>query len=181
MIGSISGARWALPVAGALIVLGACTFERRSELEENGEEARTAPGLLGDPPGMERALPPEGIVRLFRDAVVRGDLSLALSLLHREATLVDKLAASPDGRRTRGEILVELRRRHAEGMALEVLESTVHEVEGGTLVLTRLAVLEEEENGIGVEVGRVYETALLVPTDAGWRIRHFHRSLTPSP
>jgi hypothetical protein len=32
-------------------------------------------------------------------------------------------------------------------------------------------------DGIGVEVGRAYETVVLVPSDQGWRIRHVHRSL----
>jgi hypothetical protein len=41
-------------------------------------------------------------------------------------------------------------------------------------------VLEETE-GIGEEVGQIYETALLTPSLEGWKIRHIHRSLAAPP
>lgn len=164
-------------LVGALVLVqaGACTFERRADLEEDDSPAGS--GI----PGLEEgvgARTPEAVARLFREAVEVGDLSLALSLLDRSATLVDALAGAPDVTTTRGELLLELRRRHGEGLALEELEARSEPVGESTLVLTRLALMELDEDGIGIEVGRVYETALLTPVEGGWRIRHLHRSLT---
>lgn len=150
-----------------------CTFEQRGDLDED-----PAAGTTADPGDWQRIQPPATVARVFREAVVIGDLSLALSLLHRQATLVDELAGTDEELATRGELLMELRRRHVDGLVLEALDTQV-EVTGETaLVLTRLALIDRGEDGIGLEVGRAYETALLVATEEGWRIRHLHRSVT---
>lgn len=161
----------------ALVVMGAgaCTFERRDDVDE--EEAAATRALPGFEDG-SRWRSPEGVVRLFREAVVLGDLSMALSLLDRQSILVDELAGAPDEAMTRGELLLELRRRHTEGLVLEVLQTRVEEAGETALVLTHLAIMDRDEDGIGVEVGRVYESVVLVPTEEGWRIRHLHRSVT---
>jgi hypothetical protein len=148
-----------------------CTFERRADLEEDPEVA--TPALE---PG-ERIRPPASVVRVFREAVVVGDLSLALSLLHRQATLVDELAGSDAEPATRGELLLELRRRHVAGLVLEVLDSEVDVTGESAIVLTRLALIDRGEDGIGVETGRAFETVHLLLTEDGWRIRHLHRSM----
>lgn len=148
-----------------------CTFERRADLEEDPEAV--TPALE---PG-ERMRPPTAVVRVFREAVVVGDLSLALSLLHRQATLVDELAGSDVDTATRGELLMELRRRHVAGLVLEVLDTEVEVAGESALVLTRLALIDRGEDGIGVEAGRAFETVHLLITDDGWRIRHLHRSI----
>jgi hypothetical protein len=154
------------------LVQTGCTFERRADLHEDPEAA--TPALEAG----ERLRPPAAVVRVFRDAVVVGDLSLALSLLHRQATLVDGLAGSDVETLTRGELLMELRRRHGEGLVLEVLGTEVEVTGESAMVLSSLALIDRGEDGIGVETGRVYETVLLVLTEDGWRIRHLHRSMT---
>jgi hypothetical protein len=154
------------------LVQTGCTFERRADLDEDPEAA--TPALEAD----ERIRSPAAVVRVFRDAVVVGDLSLALSLLHRPATIEDELAGGDVGTLTRGELLMELRRRHVEGLVLEVLGTEVEVMGESAMVLTRLALIDQGEDGIGVEAGRAYETVLLVLTEEGWRIRHLHRSMT---
>jgi hypothetical protein len=156
----------------ATLVQSGCTFERRADLDEDPEAPTTAL-QAGD-----RIRPPAAVVRVFREAVVLGDLSLALSLLHRQATLVDELAGSDVEVTTRGELIMELRRRHVDGLVLEVLGTEVDVMEGSAMVLSRLALIDRGDDGIGVEAGRAYETVLLLLTEDGWRIRHFHRSMT---
>jgi ketosteroid isomerase-like protein len=160
------------------VLVGSCTFEHRPDPRaENAGDGDPLEARQDELParGLDRS--PVGVVRVFREAVVRGDLSLALSLLDREATLVDELAGAQSESATRGELLMELRRRHAEGLILRVLDIDVSQAGETALVLTRLALMEEGGDGIGVEVGRAYETVVLVPSDQGWRIRHVHRSL----
>ena len=125
-------------------------------------------------------------VRAFQDAVFVGDLSLALTLLDPSATLVDPLVGDAAQDATRGELVLELRRRYATGVRLEGLSVEVTLLGGGTappdataLVISELAMLQERDDGIGEQVGRVHETALLVSTPEGWRIRHLHRSSAP--
>jgi hypothetical protein len=156
----------------ALLLQTGCTFERRADLDEDTEATPVAPE-----PG-ERIRPPAAVVRVFREAVVLGDLSLALSLLHRQATLVDELVGSDVDILTRGELLMELRRRHVDGLVLEVLDTEVEVMEGSAMVLSRLALIDRGDDGIGVEAGRAFETVLLLLTEDGWRIRHLHRSMT---
>lgn len=159
----------------ATALLGAaCTFEHRADMEE----AEASPGSVALVGNGDRGLSPGAVARLFREAVFVGDLSLALSLLDRQATLVDELAGTDEETMTRGELLLELRRRHVAGLGLEVLETRVEPATESTLVLSRLALLERGDDGIGVEVGRAYETLVMVRTDEGWRIRHLHRSVT---
>jgi hypothetical protein len=140
-----------------------------------------APPILGNgsglPIGEDLALE---TVRLFRESVAVGDLSLALALLDRDASLVEVIPGESSEQVTRGELLLELRRRHAEGLHLELLESRITlPAEGVALVLSRLAVLQSGPDGYGEEVGRVDETVVLLVTPDGWRIRHLHRSLRP--
>jgi len=162
-------------LAAFLLLGNACTFEHRADLDDEEGAMPASLVLLGNG---ERGLSPGAVTRLFREAVVAGDLSLALSLLHRQATLVDELAGTDEATITRGELLLELRRRHVEGLVLEVLDSRVEPSSESAVVLTRLALLDRGEDGIGMEVGRAYETVVLVPTDEGWRIQHLHRSVT---
>jgi hypothetical protein len=152
-----------------------CTFERRADLDEDPEAA--TPAMEAG----ERIRSPAAVVRVFRDAVVVGDLSLALSLLDRRATLVDELAGSHGETLTRGELLMELRRRHVEGLVLEVLGTEMEVAAESAMVLTSLALIDRGDDGIGIETGRAYETVVLVLTEDGWRIRHLHRSMTREP
>jgi hypothetical protein len=158
----------------------ACTFEETGTPGSSGGLSPPEPGgLAGEEPQVvaseETALL---TVRMFRESVASGDLTLALSLLDREATLIDAMAGEASEAETRGELLLELRGRHASGVVLEPLRSDIRiPVAGVALVTSRLAVLQEGPGGIGEDVGRVDETVLLVATPEGWRIRHLHRSL----
>jgi len=162
-------------------VLTGCTFETR---DGSGEAVNEVAG--------EAAIPSDGpIVEIssgaalrtaetFRSAVAAGDLSRALALVDRDATLVDGLVGEAAEAGTRGELLVELRRRHSEGMDLEVVASDVDLLSDEVaLVVSRLALLQVGAGGIGEEVGRVHETILLKLQADGWRIVRLHRSLAP--
>jgi hypothetical protein len=158
-----------------LLVLGGCTIEPRWEVEPE----EPSPDTVALP---ESASPEEAVattVEVFREAVRVGDLSLALSLLDRDAILADDLADGNGEGTTRGEVLMELRRRHAAGLRLEAIESQTREVAGGWLVSTRLDILGTDEEGEPTLDGHARESALLAPTDEGWRIVLFHRSRIP--
>jgi hypothetical protein len=117
---------------------------------------------------------------MFRSLVAAGDLSRALVLVDRDATLVDPLAGEAAEAATRGELVVDLRRRHAEGMSLEVMDTQVYLLaEGVAVIITQLAMLEADADGIGEETGRVHETLILEAQAEGWRILRLHRSLVP--
>ena len=159
-----------------------CTFERRDAEPAEGlgsaesaratEEERSA----GDAEDIARAA-----VDAFRESVAAGDLSLALARLHGEATLVDPLLGQAAERASRGELLLELRSRHAEGLIYDPLEADVFLVgEDAALVVSLLSMLQEGDTEIPEEVGTVLETVYLVGSDEGWKIRHLHRSLSPS-
>jgi hypothetical protein len=164
-----------------LVASSSCTFERRVELDPDGsseEEAPQTPGVevrMGDPGAAA-----VDAVRLFRESVELGDLSLALALLDREATVVDELVGEAREAATRGELLLELRRRHAAGLSFEPLEApTTIALAEAALVVSRLTLVQEDEDGARVEAGRVSETVFLTASADGWRIRHLHRSLAP--
>ncbi len=168
---------------GGVLLLASCSFERRPEVEGEDArveaEARAPEAILSDPTGSALET-----LAVFREAVSIGDLSLALALLDPEVRIVDRLV-SLEGRRadefTRGELLLELRRSHAEGMQLEVLDSRVLLLNESALVSSTLAVLQASEgSSLAREVARAEETVLLMLTPAGWRVRHFHRSTVPS-
>jgi hypothetical protein len=175
----------------ALLVGGGCTLE---------EHARSAPPVLGEAavadslggPGADDTLSvvvdPDASARVtmdvFREAVRVGDLSLALRLLDEAAIVVDALAggAGAPAVTTRGELLLELRRRHADGLLLEVADSELRWIGDHVLLATRLRVLrraEDPENPPDT-LGTAAESSLLRPTPEGWRIVHLHRSLDPA-
>ena len=170
-------------LAGVLLItpLWGCTFEQRGNGDDAppaGTEALTESAEIAEP----RRPGPTATVRAFRDAVAVGDLSLALALLDREAFFVDDLVGDPDAAGSRGEALLELRARLAEGMSLQEEASRVNFSGDGAVVLTRLRleVLPEMDESIQAMDGRILtETAVLVMTEEGWRIGHFHRSLLP--
>jgi hypothetical protein len=173
-----------LPVL--LLAAGACLFERRPDPE--------SPSLLDsglDPELPAEARPPDPadaaahLTEVFRDAVRIGDLSLALGLLDRNATLRDELAGAavvgdPEGV-TRGELLLEIRRMYEEGIRLHPTRVAVDVLGETAVVTTELEVLRrvEPEGELAVQEGRAWETAVLVATPEGWRIRHLHRSFHP--
>lgn len=161
-----------------LCVLG-CSFERRPEAQE--DEVTVDVGADED---VGAPVPPENgaraaadVVHLFRESIAMGDLSLALGLLHGEAELVDGLIGEGNEELTRGELLLEVRRRVADHVHLEAVETDVAlQGEASALVTSLLVMREVTPEGPGEVVGRLYESALLLPSDEGWRIRHLHRS-----
>jgi len=162
-------------------VLAGCTFEPRDgggeAIHQVVEEAAAQPD---SPNGEASSVAALRAVEIFRSAVAAGDLSRALALVARDAVLVDGLVGEAAEAGTRGELLLELRRRHMEGMDLEVVDSTVDLLSGEVaLVVSRLALLEVGADGIGEEVGRVHETVLMTLEADGWRIVRLHRSLAP--
>lgn len=137
-------------------------------------------------PGGDAEEAARATVRMFRESVAAGDLSLALALLDPQATLVDPLVGDAAAEATRGELVLELRRRYASGVRLEALATEITVFGGGlspleaaALVVSDLAMLQERDDGIGEQIGRVHETAILASTPEGWRIRHLHRSSAP--
>jgi len=190
----VAGARWTLGggvllMVIVLLVAGACTFEKRAEnateeetVEVEGEEIREAEEVVLPAAPEEAAL---GTLRAFQEAMAVGDLSLALALVDRDATLVDDLVPDAAEAASRGEVLLELRSVLAQGLAVEE-ESRDVSFPGGIAVVVSSLVLrasdEEAPDSVREMDGRrLHETAILVSTDDGWRIRHLHRSFVPVP
>jgi hypothetical protein len=175
-----TGARTTVVASAALallLFLPSCTLERRGE-ESTGTDSTSVAPVNESEFAEELA---RQAVKLFRDAVFAGDISRALSLMDDGGTLIDPLAGKSSESFPVGEVLLELRRRHAAGVRFESNENEVDLLPSGeALVITTLKVLEETE-GIGEEVGQIYETALLTPSLEGWKIRHIHRSLAAPP
>lgn len=170
------------------LFLGSCTFEHRGS--GNDDEEVSGPAYdSADERGALPAVPadPESavldVVRTFREATARGDLSLALSLMSRDAFMTDALVGGGVAEQSRGEMLLELRALMAEGFSLSEGSVRVH-FPGAVAVafagLTLEAEAEEPAGRLSDFVGRaVYETVVLVSTEQGWRIQHLHRSVAP--
>jgi hypothetical protein len=174
-------------VAG--FTLAGCTLERRADPEASpGVDVEREEVLEARVPDPVPADPAESVritLEVFREAVRVGDISLALQLLDAEAVLLDDLVveaageADPPG--TRGELLLALRRRHAEGLGLQPLDSDLRWSDDTAVLSTRLLLLDRSA-GPEVEpdsLGWARETAVLRPTPEGWRILHLHRSVVP--
>ena len=184
----MGGFLFVVTLAAMVGTAGACTFEKRAE---NAAEAVVAETESAEVREAERvvapALPPEeaalGALRTFREAMAVGDLSLALALVDRDATLVDDLVGAAAADASRGEVLLELRSVLAQGLELEEESQRVSFLGGVAVVVSRLVlrVADPEAPGPVQEMdGRqLHETVVLVPTDDGWRLRHLHRSLVP--
>lgn len=167
-----------------ILLLAGCTFEHRGN--GNGEpdpttpEADTLDPPTSPPPVVDPATSALNVVRTFREATARGDLALALTLMDRDAFLLDALVPDPEGERSRGELLLELRALMAEGFEFREDSVRVEVPAGMATVYSRLRLVpsEEVEEGASDEVERhLAETVLLIPTEQGWRIRHLHRSI----
>lgn len=177
-----SGPACVVPIGvifGVCVLMG-CTFEPRAgsddPITETVDEVEPSEGSVVEVSSGAALRTAE----IFRSAVAAGDLSRALALVDRDATLVDGIVGEAAEAATRGELLLELRRRHSEGMNLEVVTSTVDLLSSEiALVVSRLALLQVGPDGIGEEVGRVHETVLMTLQAEGWRIVRVHRSLAP--
>jgi ketosteroid isomerase-like protein len=166
-------------VVGILLLAG-CTFEHRGNGNGEPEPAVPEADTLDVAPVVDPATSALNVVRTFREATARGDLSLALTLMDRDAFLLDALVPDPEGERSRGELLLELRALMAEGFEFREDSVQVEVPAGVATVFSRLRLVstEEVEEGGEQAVDRhLAETVLLVPTEQGWRIRHFHRSI----
>ena len=124
----------------------------------------------------------QSAVESFRESVAAGDLSIALSWLDGEATLVDPLVREATRSASLGELLLELRSRHAEGVTYEPLETdVVVSGEAAAMVVTLLSVVGGGDDAGSEDVKTVLETVFLIGSEEGWKIRHLHRSLSPEP
>lgn len=178
--------RYGVLVAGLLVLSAGCVFERRPDPDRYFEGERPPETELADEAWRED---PEAaalsLAEVFREAVRVGDLSLALSFLHRDAILLDELVGdvpvSAAGPLTRGELLLAVRRMHQDGLRLHVADVEVTFLDDVALVNSYIDLLRPVEEGreLAVQAGRVWETLVLVATPEGWRIRHLHRSLRP--
>jgi len=180
--------RGELGILGLLLLLVpvACTFEQRPNGDEPEEEDPSAHQVEGEIPDPDTFGPTEGplqTLRAFREAMAVGDLSLALALLDRDASLMDEVAGEVGTSASRGEVLLELRARLAEGLDLSETSTRLSFPGGVALVVSTLHIQvadDAPEALAGLADRELRETVLLVPTAEGWRIRHLHRSL-PSP
>jgi hypothetical protein len=156
----------------------ACTFEPRDTPADDASTADEGDTIAGAPLSAELSEAAAlQTIEHFRASVTAGDLSRALAVVDGDATLVDALVGEASEAATRGELLLELRRRHAEGISLEATSSRVTLFPGGiALVVSRLRVLERDPDGVATEAGQMHETVLLVGSPEGWRIRNLHRS-----
>ncbi len=184
--------RRALLLAATAAVLAGCTLERRADpngipLDTPGLDEVDTLDFPTTPPDPTASI--EVTLEIFREAVRVGDLGLALQLLDPQAILIDDLATGVAGGAervatpaTRGELLLELRRRHAAGLLLDPEESELVWVDDVAVVTTRLLLLARspDPDADPVRTGEARETAVLRPTPEGWRIVHLHRSLVPA-
>jgi ketosteroid isomerase-like protein len=163
-------------------VAGGCTFEHRGNDAGEVDTAEPGAGLAPTEGEVSPEAPVLDAVRTQREAVARGDLALALALLHPDATLVDALLSGAHSGATRGELLLELRALLGRGFRLDEEGADVT-VTGETALVVSTLRLEGEDDASGQwldRVGRVvHESTVLVLTPEGWRIRHMHRSLAP--
>jgi hypothetical protein len=173
------------------LAVAGCTLEQRANGDAAEPERDSVPdrGVVEPPPPL---LDPAESVRVtmevFREAVRVGDLSLALGLMDGQAVLMDDLAAPggvgmSDPPATRGELLLELRRRHGEGLLLRLDGSELRWLGDHALLVSNLVVLQRapDPDDAPEEIGSARETALLQLSPEGWRIVHLHRSLGPVP
>lgn len=168
------------------VAVPACTFEHRG----NGGDEAEAPSEPADTVEEGQVLgaaddPSEAVlqlVRTFRDATAHGDLALALSLVDRDAFLVDELAADVGPEWSRGELLLAVRARLADHLQFQE-DSVVVAFPGGLATVYSRLTLAPLEGGVADTdslTGRMlHETVVLLPTSQGWRIRHLHRSILP--
>ncbi|CAN5797475.1 hypothetical protein BH23GEM11_BH23GEM11_13210 [soil metagenome] len=185
----IAGVFAALAVLTSTTLAG-CTLERRADPDAvpDADTVEVLGGSPLDPPTV--AANPSASVRVtmevFREATRVGDVSLALQLLDSRALLMDDLVLESEGRvsdlpATRGEHLLELRRRHAAGLFFEVLDSDLRWLDETAVLTTRLLLLmrSRELDAAPDTVGVALESAFLRPSPEGWRIVHMHRSVAP--
>jgi hypothetical protein len=180
------GVRSSMGLGLSLLLLG-CELEDRTRLgtadvlvEDSLDVAATEMG------GADLEVEAAQLTLLqFREWIETGDLSLALRLLHPDARFHDDLLrlSLEDLSRlpTRGERLMELRRLHATGLQLRVLEGSL--TKPGDLVVlgSRLLAYRVTEGDPEVEtpVAEYEETVVLQLQPEGWIILAFHRSLIP--
>jgi hypothetical protein len=172
--------RWTVALAAVLLLsLAGCTFEERGNGNASAPSGAEAPEGEARDGRVDPAAAALDVVRTFREATAVGDLSLALALTDRDATFADELAGRLDPGHTRGELLLELRRRLAREGGLREEASEVILGEGLAVVVSRLELggHADFEGGTG---GTIHETVVLVPVAEGWRIRHLHRSVPTS-
>jgi ketosteroid isomerase-like protein len=178
--------RYGVLAAGLFVLAGGCVFERRPDPDrflemERTPETQTSDAFSWEDPEAAAA----SLAEVFREAVRLGDLSLALSLLHRDAVLLDELVGDvPTGAAgplTRGELLLAVRRIHQDGLTLHPARVEVALLDEVALVTSHLDLMRsmEDVGDLAVQEGRVWESMVLVATPDGWRIRHLHRSLRP--
>jgi ketosteroid isomerase-like protein len=178
--------RYGVLVAGLLVLVGGCVFERRPDPDRMQEVERAPDAKASDAsPWEDPEAAAASLAEVFREAVRLGDLSLALGLLHRDAVLLDELVGDlPTGAAgplTRGELLLAVRRIHQDGVSLRPAQVEVTLLDDVALVTSYLDLMRSMEEGgdLAVQEGRVWESMVLVATPEGWRIRHLHRSLRP--
>ncbi len=160
-----------------------CTFERRDSSEAGSQAVggTAPPAPFAAEPHTDATALIRAMLDSFRESVAAGDLSTSLARLDSQATLLDPLVGRAIGAASRGELLLELRTRHAEGIRYTPLETeVVFAGERAALVTTLLSMSTSDESGVSEDARAVFETAYLILSDEGWKIRHLHRSFTPS-
>jgi hypothetical protein len=178
-----------LPAALLALAAAGCTLEQRADGDAADLDPDTVPdsGIVEPlPSSLDPAESVRVTMEVFREAVRVGDLSLALGLMDGRAVLMDDLAAPggvgmSDPPATRGELLLELRRRHGEGLLLRIEGSELRWLDDHALLVSTLVLLQRAPDPADApeEIGTARETAVLHLSPEGWRIVHLHRSLGP--
>ena len=158
-----------LPLLASLLLLAACTFERRPDAG-NGE-AEPDTGAVTRTEILEDSV--EATVDAFTAALRAGDISRAVGMLDAEATLYDE----ETGHRwdpTKADSLLPgpMEREGEEELRWEPVESWMEVYDEAALFVRRYqATISREE-----APWTAMETYVLVRSDEDWVIRHLHRS-----
>lgn len=154
------------------LVASACTFERRPDSRNGGEEPDTAAVTRAEI--LEDSV--EATVGAFVEALRAGDVSRAVGMLHAGATLYDEETGRRWGPMQVDSLLPGPMGREGEELRWESSDSWVEVYDPAAVVVRRYGAASPE-----AAVRTALETYVLVRTDGGWAIRHLHRSQGPDP
>lgn len=154
-------------------VVSACTFERRPDGRNGGEEPDTAAVTRAEI--LEDSV--EATVGGFVEALRAGDVSRAVGALHAQATLYDEETGRRWGPMQVDSLLPGPMGREGEELRWEPSDSWVEVYDPAAVVVRRYRPAASREAAVPTAL----ETYVLVRGDGGWAIRHLHRSQGPGP
>ncbi len=161
-----------LLVVVALVAAG-CTFEQRPDrAAENDEDEDGVPVVSAEDSV-------QAVREAFLEAMEAGDLAGALSLVDRDAVVVDPFSETPRHEASLGEVFLEVLGAYGTEIRMSPTGSQVTVLGDHAVAVTdyELQWWGEEE---WERAGSLVETLVLARGEEGWRIHHLHRSVPGS-